>query len=116
MRWIVDKWTKRSAFIGGTWGLLSGMIYAWIAFAAGFSGHGDVGVLFKNVPIIFKIIVFPAYVTDIFSYLLGNSLIFIASLLAFYFFILWCIGMSILIGAAIGISVVAVLIKIGVIK
>jgi hypothetical protein len=112
----VDKWTKRSAIIGGTWGMLSGMIYAWIAFAAGFSGYGDVGALFKNTPIIWKIIFLPAYVTDIFSYLLGNSLIIIASILGFYFFILWCIGISILFGVAIGISAFAVLKKRGVIR
>lgn len=112
----MDKWTKRSTIIGGTWGLLSGMIYAWMAFAAGFSGHGDVGALLKNIPIKWKIIFLPAYVTDIFSYLLGNSLIIIASFLGVYFFIMWCIGISIMFGVAIGISVAAVIKKRGVIK
>lgn len=112
----MDKWTKRSTIIGGTWGLLSGMMYAWMAFAAGFSAYGDVGALFKNILIKWKIIFLPAYVTDMFSYLLGNSLIIIASFLGFYFFILWCIGISIMFGVAISISVAAVIKKRGVIK
>lgn len=112
----MDKWTKRSIIIGGTWGLLSGMIYAWMAFAAGFSGYGDAGTLFKNIPINWKIILLPAFVTDIFSYLLGNSLIIIACFLGIYFFIIWCIGISIMFGVAIGISVDAVIKKRGVIK
>lgn len=112
---VRDKWTKRGAIIGGIWGLLTGMLYAWGVFAAGFSGHGDIGTLFKNIPTIWKIIYLPAYLADIISNLLGNLLIPIASILGFSFFIIWCIGIPVLFGVAIGILVTAI-VKKGVIK
>ena len=111
----MDKWTKRGAIVGGIWGLVTGILYAWGVFAAGFSGHGDVGILFKNVPVIWKIIYLPTYLTDMISNLLGNLLIIMASLLGFSFFIIWCIGIPILFGVAIGILVTAI-VKIGVRK
>ena len=99
----MNKRTKRSAIIGGLWGLITGMLYAWGVFALGFSGHGEIGTLSKNISTIWKIIFLPAYLTDIISGFLGNSLIIIASLLGFSFFIIWCIGIPILFGIIIGI-------------
>jgi len=106
-----NKRTKISAIIGGLWGLIAGMLYAWGVFALGFSGHGEIGTLSKNMPTIWKIIFLPAYLTDIISGFLGNSLIIIASLLGFSFFIIWCIGIPILFGIIIGILASAIIEK-----
>ncbi|KAF5423981.1 MAG: S-layer domain-containing protein, partial [Candidatus Methanocomedens sp.] len=106
-----NKRTKIGAIIGGLWGLITGMLYAWGVFALGFSGHGEIGTLSKNISTIWKIIFLPAYLTDIISGFLGNSLIIIASLLGFSFFIIWCIGIPILFGIIMGILASAIIEK-----
>ncbi len=87
------------------------MLYAWGVFALGFSGHGEIGTLSKNISIIWKLIFLPAYLTDLISGFLGNSLIIIASLLGFSFFIIWCIGIPIIFGIIIGILASAIIEK-----
>ena len=44
-----NKRTKRSAIIRGSWGLITGMLYALGFFALGFSRHGEIGTLSKNI-------------------------------------------------------------------
>lgn len=113
-RKLIIGWNKRTkigAIIGGSWGLITGMLYAWGVFALGFSGHGEIGTLSNNISAIWKIFFLPAYLTDIISGFLGNSLIIIASLLGFSFFIIWCIGIPILFGIIMGILTSAIIEK-----
>ena len=58
---------KLGAILGGIWGLISGILYAWGAFASGFSGHGNIGALFNNMPSTGKLMYLPAFLTDAFS-------------------------------------------------
>ena len=102
----MDKWTKIGAIIGGIWGLLTGMLYAWGVFGAGFTGDELV------FPDSLKIICLPAYLT----HLISTALKGILSLLLF---VIWFVGMPTFFGIIIGIVVgilITVIVKKGVMK
>jgi hypothetical protein len=111
----MDKWTKRGAIIGGIWGLITGILYTFGILAAGFTGHGDIGTLFKNVPVIWRIIYLPAYLTDIIFNLLGDLLKNIMFTPIFPIFMISWVVMPILFGVGIGVLVTAI-VKKGAIK
>jgi hypothetical protein len=90
----MKKWTKIGAVVGGVWGLITGILYAWGVFATGFAGHEFV------FPEGLKIICLPAYLTHLISTAL-------AGILSLLLFIIWFVGMptffGIMIGSGIGI-------------
>ena len=92
----MKKWIKRSMIIGGVWGLATGALYALGVYGAAFAGY-SMGMLFKNTSIMCKIILLPAYLTDLFSGLLSDWLIPTISIL-----VIWCIGLPILFGFIFG--------------
>jgi hypothetical protein len=90
----VKKWTKIGAVVGGVWGLITGILYAWGVFATGFAGHEFV------FPESLKIVCLPASLTHLISTAL-------AGILSLLLFIIWFVGMptffGIMIGSGIGI-------------
>ncbi|MCK5466072.1 hypothetical protein KAI56_01055 [Candidatus Parcubacteria bacterium] len=91
---MILKFIKRHriVIIGGMWGLFSGVLYAWVIFAEGFAGNEFI------FPESLKLIFLPAYLTDLISTALKNTL----SLLVFT---LWFAGIPVLLGIAIGASI-----------
>jgi len=88
----VKKWTKIGAIVGGVWGLITGILYAWGVFATGFAGHEFV------FPESLKIICLPAYLTHLISTAL-------ASILSLLLFSIWFVGIPTFFGIMIGIGV-----------
>ncbi len=88
----MDKWTKIGAIVGGVWGLLTGILYAWGVFAAGFSGHEF------GFPEGLEIVCLPVYLTHLISTALKG-------ILSFLLFIAWFVGMPTFFGIMIGIGI-----------
>ena len=87
-----NKWTKRGAIVGGVWGLVTGILYAWGIFAEGFAGHEFV------FPESLKVICLPAYL----AHLISTAL---AGILSLLLFIIWFVGMPTFFGIMIGIGI-----------
>lgn len=97
--------------IGGVWGVISGVIYAFVIFGVAFASMGvDMGEIFEifRPPVLWKIILLPAYLTDI----LGGLLVRVEMFIFFGMFglIVYGIGIPTLFGIIIG-SLVATVIK-----
>lgn len=115
----MDKLIKKGAIFGGMWGLITGVQYAWGVFASSFA-ESDWSDLFSQTNILYKIAFLPSSLTHQILILWENQInSFLASLLVPYGPIVWIttfsiifVGIPILIGFIIGVSVAVIILKV----